>query len=55
VHGLKKNEAIACVERRLRELQLAGERKLRVIVGKGNHSKHGVAVLKPAVLNAMQK
>ena len=55
MHGLKKSEAIASVERKLRELQLAGKQRLKVIVGKGKHSKHGIAVLKPAVLNAMQR
>ena len=55
VHGLKKHEAIECVEKKLRELQLAGMKRLRVIVGKGLHSKMGIAVLKPTVLNAMQK
>ena len=55
VHGLRKKEAIICVERKLRELQLAGKQRLKVIVGKGKHSKQGIAVLKPAVLESMQK
>ena len=55
VHGLKKHEAIECVEKKLRELQLAGMKRLRVIVGKGLHSKMGIAVLKPTVLDAMRK
>jgi len=49
VHGLKPAEATRQVDLKLRKIQLSGGKHLRVIVGRGKHSKGGVPVLKPAV------
>ncbi|KAJ7593879.1 hypothetical protein C8J56DRAFT_925453 [Mycena floridula] len=53
VHGLLIPEAIRVVEQEFRQALRNDETQLRVIVGKGNHSKGGVAKLKPAIVEYM--
>ncbi|KLO20337.1 hypothetical protein SCHPADRAFT_1395 [Schizopora paradoxa] len=53
VHGLKPAEATRQVDLKLRRIQLNGGKHLRVIVGRGKHSRGGVPVLKPAVRDHM--
>ncbi|TDL26078.1 hypothetical protein BD410DRAFT_895512 [Rickenella mellea] len=53
VHGLKVKEAIKQTERKLREVQLSGGKKLEVITGRGRHSKNGIPVLKVSVMQAL--
>ena len=55
LHGLRVAEAIRRTEHAIRDVFLRGGGELRVIVGKGNHSIGGKAVLRPAVLKAMQQ
>jgi DNA-nicking Smr family endonuclease len=54
VHGLLKAEAIRKTEDALCDAILTSQRQLRVIVGKGNHSKGGLPVLKPAIKSEME-
>ncbi|KAJ7072376.1 hypothetical protein C8F01DRAFT_1243426 [Mycena amicta] len=55
VHGLFIPEAIKMVETALHEALLAGATELKVIVGKGKHSKNGRAKLKPAIMEEMER
>ncbi len=55
VHGLKVKEAIKQTERKLREVQLTGGKKLEVITGRGRHSKNGIPVLKVSVMQALHR
>lgn len=49
LHGLYVKEAEAILLRRITQAVNNGEDHLRVIVGKGLHSKNGIAKIKPAV------
>lgn len=49
LHGLFVKEAEAILRRRIQEAVQNNQLHLRVIVGKGLHSKGGIAKLKPAV------
>ncbi|ESK96666.1 hypothetical protein Moror_6886 [Moniliophthora roreri MCA 2997] len=55
VHGLLVSEAIEATESAFREALRNGQDTLRVIVGKGNHSRDGQPKLRPAVYAAMKK
>ncbi|KAL0577035.1 hypothetical protein V5O48_004969 [Marasmius crinis-equi] len=55
VHGLLVEEAVEATEVAFRKILREGKDTLRVIVGKGNHSKDGTPKLKPAVTTAMKK
>ncbi|KAK7035500.1 hypothetical protein VNI00_011793 [Paramarasmius palmivorus] len=55
VHGLLVAEAIEATESAFREALRNGQDTLRVIVGKGNHSRDGQPKLRPAVYAAMKK
>ncbi|KAJ3863220.1 hypothetical protein EV359DRAFT_43548, partial [Lentinula novae-zelandiae] len=52
VHGLLVPEAIDKTEDAFRGVLRTGNRFLRVIVGKGNHSKNGMSKLRPAIIQA---
>ena len=54
VHGLRPAEALKQTEKRLRQVQLAGGRALRVIVGRGIHSNGRRPVLKPFIMNELK-
>lgn len=49
LHGLYVKEAQWILKKRIYATIQQGESRLRVIVGKGLHSPHGIAKLKPAV------
>jgi DNA-nicking Smr family endonuclease len=50
LHGLYVKEAERYLEERIAGLKKAGKRvKLVVVTGQGNHSKDGVAVIKPII------
>ncbi|PNH12946.1 Smr domain-containing protein [Tetrabaena socialis] len=55
LHGLRVEEAMAEAERALAEAKAAGQKRLVLIVGKGLHSKDGVARLRPAIEGLMRK
>ncbi|KZT57747.1 DUF1771-domain-containing protein [Calocera cornea HHB12733] len=55
LHGLYVQEAIDRTEQALQTTQAQGAPELRVIVGKGLHSKGHVAKIKPAIEQLMQK
>jgi len=55
LHGLYVKEAIMFADRVIQDAKQRGDPELRLIVGKGLHSPHGVAKLKPAVEDLMQK
>ncbi|KAF9263411.1 hypothetical protein L218DRAFT_959435 [Marasmius fiardii PR-910] len=55
VHGLLADEAVDATEAAFRRTLKDGKQSLRVIVGRGNHSKDGTPKLKPAVTTAMKK
>ena len=52
VHGLRQVEAIRRTEVAIRDALLAGATRLRVICGRGVHSKGGIPVLKRALIDA---
>uniref|UniRef100_A0A0A9YGZ1 Smr domain-containing protein C11H11.03c n=1 Tax=Lygus hesperus TaxID=30085 RepID=A0A0A9YGZ1_LYGHE len=54
LHGFHVVEAVELLQRRVRTCQRQGIANLRVIVGTGLHSKKGVSVLGPAILEAVQ-
>ncbi|KAJ8077168.1 hypothetical protein PM082_001596 [Marasmius tenuissimus] len=54
VHGLLVEEAVDATEAAFRKILKDGKDSLRVIVGKGNHSKDATPKLKPAVTAAMK-
>lgn len=54
LHGLFVQEAVRCVLKRMNEAKAAGEERLGVIVGKGNHAQNG-AKIKPAVEELCRK
>lgn len=49
LHGLSPREAIAETERFITEAHAAGERRVRVVYGKGRGSPGGIGVLRRAV------
>lgn len=53
LHGLRVAEAVGRTEYAIRDALLRGDREVRVIVGRGNHSLGGKPVLRPAVLQAL--
>ncbi|KAF7315389.1 Smr domain-containing protein [Mycena indigotica] len=55
VHGLFIPEAVKIVETALHEALKAGRSEIKVIVGKGKHSKDGKAKLRPAIMEEMEK
>ncbi|KAF7782521.1 hypothetical protein Agabi119p4_1897 [Agaricus bisporus var. burnettii] len=55
LHGLYVNEAITRTDLALGQARARGETELHLIVGKGLHSKNGVAKLKPAIEDLMRK
>jgi hypothetical protein len=55
VHRLRVNEAIRVTEKAFRDVLVNGQNSLRVIVGKGNHSRGGFPVLKGALIREMEK
>ncbi|PNH12989.1 Smr domain-containing protein [Tetrabaena socialis] len=55
LHGLRVAEALAEVERALAAARGAGQARLVLIVGRGLHSKDGVARLRPAMEGLVRK
>ncbi|KAI0079038.1 DUF1771-domain-containing protein, partial [Panus rudis PR-1116 ss-1] len=55
LHGLYVKEAITFTDRAIQEARQRGDSELHLIVGKGLHSKGGVAKLKPAIEELIQK
>ncbi|KAI0675051.1 hypothetical protein C8Q78DRAFT_1010238 [Trametes maxima] len=55
LHGLYVKEAIRYADKSIQEAQARGDSKIHFIVGKGLHSSGGVAKLKPAIEELMQK
>ena len=55
VHGLRPQEAIEETERALRNALSSGYGTLKVITGKGLHSKNKLPVLRNALVRAMQE
>ncbi|KLO18407.1 DUF1771-domain-containing protein [Schizopora paradoxa] len=55
LHGLFVKEAVDKTETAVREAKRAGDRELKLIVGKGLHSENHVAKIKPAIEELMQK
>lgn len=55
VHGLKPAEALQKTEQELRNQLRNGQSTLKVIVGRGIHSKGGVPVIKNYIMAEMQR
>lgn len=55
VHRLTSAEAVAQVKKGLRYAMIQGAPELRVICGKGLHSKNNMPVLKGAIIDEMKK
>ncbi|KAF5370629.1 hypothetical protein D9758_001870 [Tetrapyrgos nigripes] len=55
LHGLYVKEAIMHTDRAVEEAKRRGDSEIHLIVGKGLHSKGGVAKLKPAIEELMDK
>jgi len=55
VHGLLVGEAVEETEEAFRDVLRNGHRFLRVIVGRGNHSRDRVPKLKPALMQVMSQ
>ncbi|KAF8650394.1 hypothetical protein AX16_005202 [Volvariella volvacea WC 439] len=55
VHRLRLHEALKVIEEAFRRVLEQGENSLNVIVGKGLHSREGIPVLKPKVIEAMRE
>lgn len=53
VHRLNVNEAVTEVKRALREARSSGSPELRIITGRGKHSKGNIPVLKKALIQKM--
>ena len=53
IHRLNVNEAVAEVKRALREARSSGSPEVRVITGRGKHSKNQIPVLKKALIQKM--
>jgi DNA-nicking Smr family endonuclease len=54
VHGLRVAEAVRQTEKALREALTHGFPDIKVIVGKGLHSRNRTPVLKLAIIREMQ-
>lgn len=54
IHGLKVREAHRQVERALADAILVKAPRLRIITGRGNHSKNGIPVLKESIIESMK-
>ena len=55
LHEMTLNEAIPATEAFLESCHKKGCRKVRIVTGKGLHSKNGEAVLKPAITALCQR
>lgn len=55
LHGLYVKEAISYTDQAIQEARQRGDSEIRLIVGKGLHSPHGLAKLEPAIKDLMQK
>lgn len=55
LHGLYVKEAIARTDEAILAAKRRGDSQLRLVVGKGIHSQGGVAKIKPAIAELMQK
>lgn len=55
VHRLKVPEAVSRVQEALYDAITSGAPELRIITGRGKHSKGGIPVLKLALVKAMQE
>jgi DNA-nicking Smr family endonuclease len=55
IHGLRVQEAIEVVEKAFREALISGYGTLKVVTGRGLHSKNNLPVLKNAVIREMEK
>ncbi|KAI0365630.1 DUF1771-domain-containing protein [Pilatotrama ljubarskyi] len=55
LHGLYVKEAIRYADQAIQQARARGDPKIHFIVGKGMHSAGGVAKLKPAIEELMQK
>ncbi|KAA1472949.1 DUF1771-domain-containing protein [Dentipellis sp. KUC8613] len=55
LHGLYVKEAIRFTEQSIQQAQQRGDGEIHLIVGKGLHSAHGAAKLKPAIEELIQK
>jgi len=55
VHYLRIPEAIRETNKALRDMLLEGGGELRVIVGRGLHSRNKIPVLRPAIITEMKK
>ena len=55
IHRLSVSEALVQVKRALRDAITANSPQLRMITGKGIHSKDKIPALKMAVIREMQK
>ncbi|TFK44655.1 hypothetical protein BDQ12DRAFT_593493, partial [Crucibulum laeve] len=55
LHGLYVKEAIARTDQALQEAKARGDSQVNLIVGKGLHSRGGMAKIKPAIEELMQK
>lgn len=55
LHGLYVKEAVARTDQALQSAKARGDTQLNLIVGKGLHSKGGIAKVKPAIEELMQR
>ncbi|GJE90107.1 hypothetical protein PsYK624_062300 [Phanerochaete sordida] len=55
LHGLSVQEAIARADDAIQEARIRGDSELHFIVGRGLHSRGGVAKIKPAIEDLMQQ
>ncbi|KAF8200863.1 hypothetical protein BJ912DRAFT_947450 [Pholiota molesta] len=55
LHGLYVKEAISRADQAIQSAKLRGESQLNLIVGKGLHSSGGIAKIKPAIDDLIQK
>jgi len=55
LHGLYVKEAITYTDKSIAEARARGDKEIRLIVGKGIHSRNHAAKLKPAIEDFVQK
>ncbi|PFH49782.1 hypothetical protein AMATHDRAFT_146907, partial [Amanita thiersii Skay4041] len=55
VHGLRPQEAIEVTEKAFREALASGHGTLKVITGKGLHSKNNIPVLRNNLIKSMEE
>ncbi|KAH9952986.1 hypothetical protein BC827DRAFT_1147347, partial [Russula dissimulans] len=55
LHGLYVKEAIAHANKSIAEARARGDKEIRLIVGKGNHSENHMAKIKPAIEDPVQE